>query len=267
MIDQSSSSESGQALDDAALLRRPLRYFRSTSVGKSRALNEAVSRANGEVLAFTDDDCLVPPEWGAEIVRLFRSSPRMAVLYGAVRAQAEPHGGWIPEFAPLRKGFVPLAPELVPRGLGIGANLAARRSSLASIGPFDEFLGVGGVFGAAEDTDIGYRALRGGLGVYATETPAVRHCGLRRGAESVDTASRYLRGFAAMLVKHVRCGDAEMLAPLWRELSALLRTGTRSLVSTGRPSGYRRALRILEGIAGSFRYGVDRRWRVYRPWH
>lgn len=151
----------------------------------------------------------------------------------------------------------------VIRSLGIGANLAIRRSALAIIGRFDEALGAGTPAGASEDTDFGYRALRRGCVVHATNELAVTHHGLRRGGETAVLRTRYLAGMAAMCMKHVRCGDLMMLLPPAREFWSFLWAGTRNLLHGNRPSGYRAALALAQGVLLSLRYRIDRQHRLY----
>lgn len=266
IIDQSTSDTTERALKASGLLGdRHLTYRRTASVGLSRGLNEGIRYARGSIVAFTADDCLVPLEWAAELVRQFASMPDLAVHYASVLGPPDAEEGWILEFRPLQEGFVRLSPRIV-RSLGLTANLSVRRSALAVIGPFDEFLGVGGTFGAAEDTDFGYRALRAGLKVYTAQEPAVTDLDVRRADEVADRGSRSIQGMVAMCMKHARCGDFEMLRLALKELRRRLAKGTGHLLHGRRPSGYRAAAGALYGILGSFRYRVDKKRRLYRPW-
>ena len=265
IVDQSSSGSTEAALGARGVLKdHRLTYRRTTATGLSRGRNEGLRYARGDVVAFTDDDCLVPAGWGGELVRRFASMPEVAILYASVVAPANAAEGWVPEFHPLREGLVRLSPGIV-RDLGLGANFAVRSSAVATIGPFDEVLGAGEAFGAAEDTDFGYRALRRGLEVYTAREPAVIHCGVRRGGEISATASQYVRGMAAMCMKHVRCGDRQMLAPITASLRKRVGEGVGHLMRGQRPAGFRAAGAALQGMLGSFRYSVDRERRLYRP--
>ena len=260
IVDQSESNSTERALEAKGLLvDRRLTYRRTAAVGLSRGRNEGIRYAQGDVVAFTDDDCLVPPRWGAELVHRFAATPNLAVLYASVLASPEGGQGWISDFRPLREGLVQPSADIV-RSLGVGANFAVRSSALAVIGPFDEFLGAGGTFGGGEDTDFGYRALRAGLQVYTAREPAITNCGLPGGRRF------YVGGLVAMCMKQVRCGDKEMLRPVVRELRKWFGEGTGHLVRGRRPSGYGVATGAVYGMLGSFRYRVDKKRRLYRPW-
>jgi len=52
--------------------------------GKSRAINKAVRQARGEILAITDDDCLVSKNWLTAIVGDFDRDPQLAAVGGRV---------------------------------------------------------------------------------------------------------------------------------------------------------------------------------------
>jgi hypothetical protein len=216
------------------------------------------------VVAFTDDDCLVSPEWAQELVRRFRATPKLAVMYASVLAAPDAGIGWVPEFRPIQEGLVSISPDII-RSLGIGANFSVRRSYLAMIGPFDPILGAGAPIGAAEDTDFGYRAARLGLSVYTAKEPSVIHYGVRQSHDISALGSRYLQGMAAMCMKHVRCGDIDMLSPVKYELVRWIAQGTGNLLHRHRPSGYRAVLSLFRGMLASFRYDVDRKRRLYRP--
>jgi GT2 family glycosyltransferase len=269
VIDQSTDDATAVALRDAGLLGHPaMRYHHVTSVGLSRGRNEGVRLARGAVVAFTDDDCVVPPGWAAEMGRRFVEQPDIAILFGQVVAPPRQAAGWIPVFHPLEEGFVDPSKDII-RSLGIGANFAVRRSACAHIGPFDEFMGAGSNFKSGEDTDYAYRAIRAGLGVYTTFEPSVVHHGLRTGSEVGATAAAYLRGMAAMAMKHARCGDSEMLDLLRRDVARRFCEGWTLLRFGRRPSGLgsRGVLGVLSGVLASYALEVNKPQRLYRARH
>ncbi len=269
VIDQSSTDATNVALTaDGLLADDRVVYQRSSTVGLSNARNEGIGCARAPIVAFTDDDCVAGTSWGNRVLERFHELPDMSILYADVIPGPERAEGWIPEFETLQEGPVPPVAGMVVRRLGLGANMAVRRSSLARLRGFDRLLGAGTRFASGEDTDFGYRALRAGLSVYTFHEPHVVHHGLRTGREQISASgSGYLQGMAAFCMKQVRCGDIVMVRPPLRELGSLLVTGARSLVVTHRPSGWRGAVSIVAGSAGSWLYGVDRRQRLYRRRH
>jgi glycosyltransferase involved in cell wall biosynthesis len=266
LVDQSTDDATERALAEAGLLSDPhLVYHRTSTRGVSHGRNVGIGLARGEVIAITDDDCVVPKGWAGAYLARFRAAPELSMIFASIHAADGMGEGWIPTYEPLVVG--PIRPSIeITRSLGLSANMAVRRSAFRTIAPFDELLGPGTAFGGGEDTDIGYRALRMGLGVYAADEPAVVHYGIRRGGAISAHGSLYLRGMALMHLKHARCGDLDMLLPIGRELLRWSRQALGHLVRGRRPSGLRAVAGLLGGIAASFRCDVGREHRLYRPW-
>lgn len=260
LVDQSDDDATGRALQEAGALKDPrLVYALTDTRGQCRGRNEGLRRARGDVLAFTDDDCIVPAGWCSRHLETFARMPDLAVAYGAVVAEGGNGNGWVPVFHPLREGLVRPSPDTI-RSLGIGANHAVRRSAFDAIGLYDEVLGPGAPFRGGDDTDLGYRAVAAGLDVYAAHEPAVTHRALP------GARKQYVYGLIGMLMKHVRCGDRALLPVVVKEFARWAGGGTANLVRGRGPSGYRAAFGVLQAVVASFRFRVDRKRRLYRPW-
>src|SRR5262245_36854282 len=61
-----------------------LQYLREDRRGKSRALDRGIEAARGELVAFTDDDCLVHVSWLRALVDTFSADPELAGIGGRV---------------------------------------------------------------------------------------------------------------------------------------------------------------------------------------
>ena len=57
--------------------------------GKQAALDLAFDRARGDVLLFTDGDCVVPPTWAEEMLGHF-GDPRVGVVLGRIELAEKP---------------------------------------------------------------------------------------------------------------------------------------------------------------------------------
>jgi glycosyltransferase involved in cell wall biosynthesis len=263
LVDQSTTDASRHALAAAGLLgNERLRYCQMADKGASRARNFGIREARGDILAFTDDDCVIPPDWATSLVQRFSQTPELALLFPSVEPAKDVGDGFIPGFRPLTPGRVPLTLNVV-HDLGMSANLAARQSDTLKVGPFDEYLGAGAVFGGAEDKDFGYRAMRLGLRVDVSIEPTVIHYGVRTGANVARLGALYLAGIGAMEAKHARCGDRHMRRALLRELSRWLGEALGHGVRGRKPSGLGHARALTQGALASFRYGVDPRTRLF----
>jgi glycosyltransferase involved in cell wall biosynthesis len=64
--------------------KMPTRYLFEKRRGLSRARNAGVRAARGDVVAFTDDDCLVDSQWVARIDAEFRADVELGIVGGRV---------------------------------------------------------------------------------------------------------------------------------------------------------------------------------------
>ncbi|HKV86539.1 MAG TPA: glycosyltransferase [Candidatus Dormibacteraeota bacterium] len=245
--------------DEAAV-----RYLRCLRRGLSAARNEGASRARNRVIVFTDDDCEVAPDWGAQWQAAFTRDVSPGVAFGEVaRAEHDPAQGFVPGF-----DLVPgmYGRELFKQGIGsvgMGANMALRREVWQAIGGFDESLGSGRRLAAAEDTDFAYRAVRAGYRVLHAEGPKVVHHGFRSNSEASRLVSGYMGGIAAMYMKHARCGDPYAARLFLQEGANLSRNVVVHLVKGKRPLGARSLAAFLSVGFSSLRLPVDTRLRVF----
>lgn len=263
IIDQSDGDDTRRALDGLAGDPR-LRYFHTTQAGLSGAYNAAVRAGRAQLLAFTDDDCIAPPDWLTAVQREFDSDPEADLVYGQVRAPVELRDaalGIVPQLLfpsrrrlSVRDGFVVA---------GMGANFAARRRAFEAVGGFDEMLGGGGPLRSSQDFDFQFRLFRASRVSVLSPDLNVLHYGLRTSAQWPQTNLAYGVGDGAFYMKHVRCGDLLAGRLLARQfLLEAARTVWKPLVRRKRHSpAYLRGLVV--GSWKSFHFGVDRRRRLY----
>jgi glycosyltransferase involved in cell wall biosynthesis len=129
--------------------------------GPSWARNEGLRRTRGDLIAFTDDDCLPPPEWLASLVAALDR-------YGAAGA-----GGSVLETDPLlqaarRRRRLPDAVTSDPGGLvGVSANIVYCRDVLEAVAERDGFVFNESFPGSGEDWELNARlAMLGARFVY-----------------------------------------------------------------------------------------------------
>ncbi|MBF6591816.1 MAG: glycosyltransferase family 2 protein, partial [Ktedonobacterales bacterium] len=261
VVDQSATDETERAAKEILAGEARFTYLRSTTRGLSAARNIALAHTRGPIVAFTDDDCRVPPDWLSRLVDAFIAYPDAGAVFGVVRAA--PHdteAGYIPTSGFTRVRLIH-SPWRKWYEQGIGANMAFRRAVINAVGPFDELLCPGGLLRNADDRDMSYRVLRAGYAVLNTPTVELIHDGYRSGPEARRLAWDASFSIGAAYMKHVRLGD-------WAALPTLIYEGIHS-VNWGRalllrtPNGLKRLLFLLLGMRSSFAYAVDRRRRVY----
>lgn len=265
VVDQSTTDDTRRVVESIAATDDRVDYVHSSEPGLSRAYNTGVARTTGEIIAFTDDDCIVPTDWLRSIVDAFAREPDGDLLYGQV-LPAHPDGDGteltpflaIPEAARLSRsdGF---------RVFGMGANFAVRRRLFAAIGGFDEVLGGGGPLRSSQDYDLAYRTYRAGRVILLRPEVTLRHDGRREAEDWPALLRNYGIGDGAFYTKHVRCRDPYAL---WLFMRRLGRTGASQIVKRvrrrdGADASYVRGM--LVGMRESFRFGVDRERRLYTP--
>lgn len=262
VVDQSDDARTGETVRGMMVDHPNLDYLHTSIAGLSRAYNIGVRETSGELLAFTDDDCIAPPNWLASIATAFEGDPEAEMLYGQVL---------LPESLADSADEVPTLPIPVRRRLGrsdrfqvygMGANFAARRGLFARIGGFDEMLGGGGPLKSSQDFDFQYRAYLAGACVLLCPEVKVDHYGVRSRAEWPSTLRNYGFGDGAFYFKHVRCGDLYALMMLVRRLS---RVAAREALNGLRrkPTMAPYLWSSLDGIRGSLQFSIDRRRRLY----
>ena len=124
--------------------RHGARYVATPGVTLGRARQAGVLAARGEIVAFTDDDCLADPNWVQAIVDAFRRQPWLRGVQGRTRAERGPIGSHAVR---------------VPRRntLYQTCNMAYRREVLTRAGGFDPRFE-----GWFEDTTLAARVLAHG---------------------------------------------------------------------------------------------------------
>jgi glycosyltransferase involved in cell wall biosynthesis len=119
--------------------RPAVRYLRhGARRGLNTARNTGLREAGADLIAFVDDDVLVPPGWLDALVEGAARHPEAAVFGGPIRARFE---GRAP------RGCGREQPPITTLDLGErdhevdfvwGANFAVRRAAVKRVGPFDE---------------------------------------------------------------------------------------------------------------------------------
>jgi len=176
----------------------PIRHIRSPK-GLSRARNNGIAAAIGTYVGFPDDDCWYEPDTLAAAERLFVQSPEIDIVTGRTLDATG-----TPSVSPT--GDQPLA---ITRqnylDCGNSNGIFVRRSALATIGGFDEDLGVGSEspFQSGEEADLLLRALSAGQTLRYFPTLIVHHDQVitQYDAAQIARARRYGRGFGALMRK------------------------------------------------------------------
>jgi GT2 family glycosyltransferase len=257
IVDQSEDESTENSL--RPFLDNPhLHYIRTLTRGVSSGRNLAISSAQSEFIAITDDDCETSTDWLQELVAAFEVDKRIGIIFGNVLPG--PHDrkvGFIPSYVRSEPFLVRHINEKY-RIEGISACMGLKRSLWQRLNGFDEMLGAGSFFKASEDFDFTIRALLADYFVYKTPKVKVIHHGFRTYEEGQSLIQGYLYGIGAMFVKHFKCGH-------WTVIQVLLHLAWRwafghPVVDLGhRPSRWLRLKAFLCGFLAGLVNPVDKR--------
>lgn len=209
VVDNAPSTEATRQVVD----QRPgVRYVAEPRSGLSAARNAGLRQSTGDIVAFTDDDVTVHPDWTARLKCCF-ADPAVQVVTGLIlpaeletKAQflfQQGHSGFgwgyrprtfdAPFFEFTKKWGVPVW------HVGAGANMAFRRSVFERVGGFDERLGAGAA-GCSEDSELWYRVLAEGGQCHYDPTAVVYHRHRRTLDDLQYQMHQYMRGHVAALL-------------------------------------------------------------------
>lgn len=262
IVDQSDDLSTQNAL--AEITDPRLRYIRTDTRGVTRGRNIGIEASTSDIVAFTDDDCRIRPDWVARITDVFAADPQVAVVCGRVEVPKEiQHLGYAEGFEPRVREWQGRYPPL-GSDWGITANFSIRRSMLDRIGLFDPVLGAGAALRSGGEPDFLFRALRAGFKVVNANEAIVDHYGIRKpGEEFKKLIMGYGAGTAAAMFKYVRLGDVPGSVVYFRFLGSSLVFVAGNLIRGRRPTGVNYLRAFLTGTIDSCRYRIDRERRHY----
>ena len=200
VVDSSSGSEKEKTAQLAAQFGA--KYLAEPRPGLALARNTGIAAAAGEIIAFTDDDCIPAKDWLAQKIKNY-SDPKIwactgrviqhntgdaADLFEEVAGQdlggekrtftpQDIHGGlrflWTNCGKVFAKHMKSRAP--VPFGIGHGSSLSFRRQFFEQSGGCDERFGAGAPFKGCDDLEMLYRVLKSGHAIVYEPAAVVRH--------------------------------------------------------------------------------------------
>jgi glycosyltransferase involved in cell wall biosynthesis len=194
VVDNNSTDDTPQMISEIKRLSPvPFQSRVESHPGNSAGRNAAIGIARGEVVFFTDDDCIVDCSVLREVSRVF-ADHRTGFAGGRILL-FNPKDYPISLMEESRPIEIPPGSMVYP-GLVQGSNMAFRRKALIELGGFDPLFGAGAVF-AGEDLELATRAsMRGWHGGYFPG-PTVYHDHGRNRARAMTSERQYDFGIGA----------------------------------------------------------------------
>ncbi len=265
IIDQSGHDETRRAVEPFLADPR-VRYFHLDIAGTSRARNHGFKVTSAPIIAITDDDCILPPDWLTLLSKPFDDHPQVGVVYCNVDAVPATEPGHTPNIRfPSSRALADTSGIRPGQPLWMGAGMAIRRKVLDDVQGFDEMLGPGCEFSACEDNDIAWRALVRGWWVYENAATSVLHDGFRSLAQLRSHSNRDFFGMGAAIAKFLKTGHlriAVMLVPLFWKFAVVL--PAKDVVALRMPRGWGRPYMLLRGVIAGLRAPLDRATLFYK---
>jgi len=165
----------------------PVQSLFEPRTGKGRALNCALRAAQGELFAFTDDDCRLHSDYFNDLLR-YAAADTELVLRGGRIELGDPADLPLSITLDPTPSRVNLAMNSARRtyiaGQIMGCNMTMRRALVERLGAFDEDFGPGTRMESGDDTEYMFRAYVSGVTLERVADMTVFHHHGRRTAES-----------------------------------------------------------------------------------
>jgi len=185
VVDNNSTDATRDIVTTAAqTFPRELRYVLETEQGRSAALNAGIRLARGEIIATTDDDVRVQPDWLDRAAEALDALGCDYVGGKALPIWRAPQPPWIPNH-PGRQwaviALLDLGPEPIPyfrdaHRVPLGVNMAFRRDAFERAGLWDNRVGRRkGTLLGQEVRQWALRAQAAGLRGYYVPTMVIWH--------------------------------------------------------------------------------------------
>ncbi|MCL2935359.1 MAG: glycosyltransferase family 2 protein [Trichodesmium sp. MAG_R02] len=192
-----------------------LKHVKRTKQGTSGARNQGRLLAEGDIIAYPDDDCLYPPNFLHQVAHFFHKNSTWDGLTVRVMDIESDQDAFDYSLQESRK-----VDDLTGWSLGIGPSIILR-SHLAQKIAFDEEMGPGATWVGGEDTDYLLRCLDSGANIYYDSQLFVKHprpYRIYNYHQLIQREFTYGRGFGYLLKKR-NVHNSIVYQQLWQPIT------------------------------------------------
>lgn len=252
-VDNGSSDETRSVVEEFSdIAHFRVHYLFEPIAGLSYARNCGLTSASGDLIMFTDDDCLVPADWINVAAQIF-ADDLFKLVGGRVELFNKGQPSPVTKTSPIRETMASPGQLF---GFLHGANMAFGRAVVERIGTFDVRFGAGTQLQSAEDTEFAYRAVTHGVPVIYEPALVIHHDHGRTGKREIYHQLRgYSVGMGALLVKSLIAGRTDLVRPIYWDCRSALR-GWRA-----DPKDWRWPLSKTALLTGAVRYLIQASWK------
>lgn len=148
------------------LLVKKIKYIRFLKSGKASGLNYGLKHCDGDIIVFTDDDCIPQINWLFMINEYFNNNPNIFGVFGRIlpyKPRSNINKICVSTFASSDNKIVNSSNIIHYQELGLGNNMAYQKKIFSLVGRFKNWLGPG-IYGMAggEEGEFIYRILNRG---------------------------------------------------------------------------------------------------------
>lgn len=225
--------------------------------GKARALNRALRAAEGELLAFTDDDCRLHCDYVNDLLRYDSADTEPVLRGGRIELGDAEDLPFTINTDPVRKRWsraLNSAKSDYIIGRINGCNMVMRRTLAERLGPFDENFGIGSRIGSGDDADFIFRTYLAGVPIeYVPEMTVYHHHGRRSVEAGRALWRKYMIGSGGLYAKYlfVHPNLCRVLICDIRRAAREIRTGSNDFLPE---IGFSHKQRVAYSLRGAIRY-------------
>jgi len=219
VVDNASTDETSQVIRDILESEPNFRSCVEERRGANHSRNAGACLAQGEYLAFIDDDAVAYDDWVAAIMDFSLRYPEVAAFGGPYDAYCSIP---LPDWFPPEYGTLFLGEEERPIRVGdewiTGTNLIVRKDAFKAAGGFHDKLGSvkDGVFYYGEEIRLIVELSRAGNGIYYVPSIRVRHF-IRD--EKINLKYLILSGYRVGRTSSLTVGIKK---PVWSHLAGVI---------------------------------------------